>query len=138
MNRTAAPSVSLAKRSTEGEDVRRTLKLVPAVALVSALAMIPSASGAVLVRGVSTSNGFRWRPRITNIAPGTKVTWKSVTGSHTVTRYQGNWNKNVTIAQGQTTSFTFNNAGVYKFYCTFHGHVVNGVCSGMCGKVVVG
>ena len=118
--------------------MRRTLKWVPAVALVSALAMVPSASGAVLIRGVLTSNGYRWRPKITNIAPGTKVTWKSVTGTHTVTRYKGNWNKNVTIAQGQTTSFTFNNAGVYKYFCNIHGHVVNGVCTGMCGKIVVG
>ena len=54
-----------------------------------------------------------------------------------VTAYKGNRNKNVTLSQGQTTSFTFNNAGVYKFRCTIHSTLSNGVCSGMCGKVVV-
>ncbi len=100
--------------------------------------MIPSASGATLIRGVSTSNGFRWRPKVTDVAKGTKVTWKAVSGTHTVTAYKGNWNKNTTINSGQTTSFTFNNTGVYKFRCTLHSTLSNGTCSGMCGKVVVG
>ncbi len=118
--------------------MKRSLKWVPAVALVSALAMIPAASGATLIRGVSTSNGFRWRPKVTDVAKGAKVTWKAVDGTHTVTAYTGNWNKNTTISQGQTTAFTFNNTGVYKFRCTLHSTLSNGTCSGMCGKVVVG
>jgi plastocyanin len=118
--------------------MRRTLKWVPAAALVTTLAMIPAASGANLIRGVSTSNGFRWRPKITSVANGAKVSWKAVNGTHTVTAYKGNWNKNTTISQGQTTSFTFNNNGVFKFRCTLHSTLSNGVCSGMCGKVVVG
>ena len=137
MNRSGPPSVSLAKRRKEGKTVRRSLKWVPAVALVSALAMIPAASGATLIRGVSDSGG-RWRPKVTSISSGTKVTWKAASGSHTVTAYKGNWSKNTTINQGQTTSFTFNNNGVYKFRCRFHSTLSNGTCSGMCGKVVVG
>ena len=117
--------------------MRRSLKWVPALALVSALAMIPAASGAVLVRGVSTSNGFRWKPKVTDISSGTRVKWKAVTGSHTVTAYKGSWNKNTTLSAGETTGFTFNNTGVYKYRCTFHSTLSNGVCSGMCGKVVV-
>jgi plastocyanin len=118
--------------------VKRLKLLLPAIALVTVFAMAPAANSAVVIKGVSTSSGFRWKPKITTVATGTKVVWKAVSGTHTVTAYKGSWSKNVTISQGQTTSFTFKNAGTYKFRCTFHSTLSNGVCSGMCGKVVVG
>jgi plastocyanin len=73
-----------------------------------------------------------------SIAKGAKVTWKAVNSNHTVTAYGGNWSKDTTINQGQSTSKTFKRSGVYKFRCRFHSTLVNGVCSGMCGKVTVG
>jgi plastocyanin len=118
--------------------MRRLKLLLPAIALVTLFAMAPVANSAVVVKGVSTSVGFRWKPKAVTIAKGTKVTWKAVTSSHTVTAYRGTWSKNTTINQGQSTSFTFNNAGTYKFRCLFHSSLNNGVCTGMCGKVVVG
>ena len=54
-----------------------------------------------------------------------------------MTAYKGAWSKNTQINTGQSTSFTFNSSGVYKFRCRFHSTVTNGVCSGMCGKIVV-
>ena len=118
--------------------MRRFKLLIPAMALVTVIAMAPAANSAVVIKAVSTSSGFRWKPKITNVANGTKVVWKAVVGTHTVTAYSKNWSKNVTISAGQTTSFTFKSAGTYKFRCTIHSTLVNGVCSGMCGKVVVG
>ena len=118
--------------------MRRLKLLVPAIALVTMFAMAaPAANSAVVVKGVSGSWGFQWSPKTTNIAHGTKVTWKAITGNHTVTAYRGSWSKNTRINQGQSTSFTFNSSGVYKFRCRFHSTLSNGVCSGMCGKVVV-
>jgi plastocyanin len=117
--------------------MKRLKLLVPAIALVTVFALAPIANSAVVIKGVST-NGNHWKPKTTSINNGTKVTWKAVSGSHTVTSYKGNWNKNVTLSQGQSTSFTFNNTGTYKFRCKFHSTLNNGVCSGMCGKVVVG
>jgi len=117
--------------------VRRLKLLLPAIALVTAFAMAPTANSAVVVKGVSGSGGFHWMPKAVNISHGTKVTWKAVTSSHTVTAYRGHWSKNTTINQGQSTSFTFNRPGTYSFRCLFHSHLVNGVCTGMCGKVVV-
>jgi len=111
--------------------------LIPVIALVGMFAMAPTANSAVVIKGVSTTSGFQWHPKTVNITHGTKVTWKAVAGTHTVTAYRGAWNKNTTINQGQSTSFTFNSAGTYKFRCLFHSTLVNGVCSGMCGKVVV-
>jgi len=118
--------------------VKRLRLLLPAIALVTVFAMAPAANSAVVVKGVSTSAGFRWKPNVTDVAKGTKVVWKAVNSSHTVTAYKGSWSKDTTINQGQSTSFIFNKAGTYKFRCRFHSHLTNGVCSGMCGKVVVG
>jgi plastocyanin len=114
--------------------VKRLKLLLPAIALVTVFAMAPAANSAVVVKG----SGTTWRPKATNISTGTKVVWKAVSGSHTVTAYKGAWSKNTTIAQGTSTSFTFKKSGVYKFRCRFHSSLSNGVCSGMCGKIVVG
>ena len=118
--------------------MRRLKLLLSAIALVTVFAMAPAANSAVVIKGVSTSSGFRWKPTITNVAHGTKVVWKAVVGTHTVTAYSKNWSKNVTISAGQTTSHIFKSAGTYRFRCLFHSHITNGKCVGMCGKVVVG
>jgi plastocyanin len=116
---------------------RRLIALTMAAALVGGIAAEP-AQAAVVVKGVQTTNGFRWKPRAVSIAKGTKVVWRAVDGTHTVTAWKGAWSKNTTIAQGSSTSFTFMKRGVFKFRCRFHSSVANGVCSGMCGKVTVG
>jgi len=114
--------------------VKRLKLLLPAIALVTVFAMAPAANSAVVVKG----SGTHWRPKVTSIHTGVKVVWKAVSGSHTVTAYKGHWSKNTSLPQGHSTSFTFNSSGTYKFYCQIHGSVTNGVCTGMCGKIVVG
>jgi plastocyanin len=121
--------------------LRRRLALLVSVGMALALMGAPPVSSAVVVKGVACSAyplNFKWMPKITTVAKGTKVTWKAVSGSHTVTATSKNWSKKTTISQGQTTAFTFKTAGTYRFRCTFHSTVSNGTCSGMCGKVVVG
>ena len=71
------------------------------------------------------------------VSKGAKIIWKSTCNSHTVTSYSSNWSKDTTLAQGQTTSRTFNSRGTFKFRCRFHSSVSNGVCSGMCGRIKV-
>jgi len=134
MNRYEMPPVGLHIGRMRRGSVKRLKFLRPAIALVTVFAMAPAANSAVVVKGSGTS----WRPRTTTINTGVKVVWKAVSGSHTVTAYKGAWSKNTSIPQGSSTSFTFNRAGTYKFYCRIHGSVTNGVCSGMCGKIVVG
>ena len=73
-----------------------------------------------------------------SVAKGTKVVWRAVTGTHTVTAWKGAWRKSTTIVQGTSTSFIFRRVGVFRFRCLFHSTLVNGACRGMCGKVVVG
>jgi plastocyanin len=116
---------------------RHLLSLILAATLLGAVATKP-AQAATVIKGVSTTSGFRWKPHAVSVAKGTKVVWRAVDGTHTVTAWKGNWSKNTTIAQGTSTSFTFKRTGVYRFRCTFHSTLANGVCSGMCGRVTVG
>ena len=114
--------------------VRSTAVVLVAVAALILPATIAQASALVKLGG--SMNTFR--PKLLSINKGTKVVWKDVGGSHTVTAYSKNWSKSVTLSTGQTTSFTFKTTGRFKYRCLFHSTLVNGVCSGMCGKVVVG
>src|SRR5215831_14579101 len=113
---------------------RRLIAVALAATMLGAVAAQP-AQAATVIKGVSTMSGFRWKPPAVSVAKGTKVVWKAAVGTHTVTAWKGAWSKNTTIAQGASTSFTFKAAGVYHFRCLFHSTLVNGVCSGMCGKV---
>ncbi len=122
--------------------MRHRVALVIAVSLLLGALVVQPATSAVVIRGVSCSScgsGYKWNPASTSVVHGTKVTWKAVTGRHTVTNIGKNWSKNVTINSGQTTSFTFQTVGTYRFRCTFHSsyNATTKKCTGMCGKVVV-
>jgi plastocyanin len=116
---------------------RNLLALALTAVLVGGVAAQP-AGAAVGIKGVHTLSGFRWKPHAVSVAKGTKVVWRAVTGTHTVTAWKGAWRKSTTIVQGTSTSFIFRRVGVFRFRCLFHSTLANGVCRGMCGKVVVG
>jgi plastocyanin len=86
-----------------------------------------------IVKGVVTS----WSPSTIRISDGDTIKWKSVSGTHTVTAYGGNWNYNHALNQGSTVARKFTQTGTFKFRCTFHSSLVGNSCTGMCGKVVV-
>ena len=114
------------------EHLRRLIATTTVVLVIGSLGA-PAASAATLVRG----NSMRWRPATVTIARGATVKWKAVDVRHTVTAYGTNWSFSRSLAAGSSTTRTFNRRGTYKYYCTIHGSVSGGVCSGMCGKVVV-
>ena len=115
-------------------------------ALIAALIGIPAINAQALTR-VRVVN-YRFRPSTASIGRGVRVRWANVTSSttHTVTAYSTNWSKDTTIAAGGTTSFTFNHAGVFKYYCSIHAHITSGgacvansgIPTRMCARVVVG
>jgi plastocyanin len=78
-----------------------------------------------------------WSPATVRISTGDTIKWRAISGTHTVTAYGGNWRFNHDLATGQVEDRTFRRAGTFHFRCTFHSTLTNGVCSGMCGKVVV-
>lgn len=89
---------------------------------------------------VSVLNNYFSPVRI-SVPPGGKVVWSNeATGaytSHTVTstRFHESatqWEFDAETASGDRVSYTFEKAGIYEYYCTFHGQ------SSMCGVVLVG
>ena len=113
--------------------MRRARQILVAAMLALALGQALPAQAAVTIR--ARCNFFD--PARVSIQHGTRVVWRGACKTHTVTAYGGNWSKNVTISKGETTGKTFKKGGTFKYRCTFHSSLSNGVCSGMCGKVRV-
>jgi plastocyanin len=89
------------------------------------------------VRGVFNGSRFVWSPAVKSINRGVIVRWRSVEGSHTVKSRGTNWSYFRNVPVGTSVARTFTRRGTFRYYCTIHGSVVNGVCSGMCGRIVV-
>ena len=111
-------------------------------ALVLAAGLLLGTSGTadavtVGVRGVFNGTRYVWSPKTKAITRGTTVRWRSVAGSHTVKSRGTNWTYFRNVPSGTSVARTFNRRGTFRYYCTIHGSVTNGVCTGMCGSIVV-
>ena len=98
---------------------------------VTVAAMSPAT--AVTIRG----SGTQWSPARVSIDRGDRVRWRAVSGTHTVRAYGGNWTFSERINAGESVSRRFRRAGTYRFFCSIHGNVSGGDCTGMCGRVRV-
>jgi len=107
--------------------------IVTMLAVGSAPVASASTRDTKIVKGVVD----RWSPATVRISAGDVVKWKAVSGSHTVTAYGRGWTFNHSLGQGTSLTHRFSRAGTFRFRCLIHSTLVNGVCSGMCGKVVV-
>ena len=127
-----------------------TLRIRPMVAilaatlvagvLVSSAVASPVSHPRTPTRSTKVVEGIgagRWSPTTVRISPGDSIKWKAVSNQHTVTAFGGNWSFDQNLSIGHPVTFRFTHAGTYHFRCRFHSSLVNGVCSGMCGKVVV-
>lgn len=111
-------------------------------ALTIALALMAGTAGTadavtVGVRGIFNGSRYVWSPTMKAINRGVTVRWRAVDGSHTVKSRGTNWSYFRNVPVGTAVTRTFNRLGTFRYYCTIHGSVVNGVCSGMCGRIVV-
>jgi plastocyanin len=112
------------------------------VVLAISLATISVTAGSadavtVGVRGIFNGTRYVWSPKMRDVARTTTVRWRAVDGSHNVKSRGANWSYFRSIPAGTSVSRTFNSRGTFRYYCTIHGDVVNGVCTGMCGSIVV-
>lgn len=79
-----------------------------------------------------------FEPLKASVAPGTTVQWTNQDSfAHTITSAQfhdtaADWEFDTEIAAGETASRTFDDSGIYEYYCTIHGRGT------MCGAVLVG
>ena len=110
---------------------RRVVATIVLTAGLVIAAVVPAA--AVTIRG----SGTRWSPARVNIDRGDRVRWRATSGNHNVRAYGGNWTFSKQLNQGEAASKRFRQRGSYRFFCSIHGDVVGGQCSGMCGRVRV-
>jgi plastocyanin len=111
--------------------MRRSLTFATAAVLVLGLAA--PAEAAAVIRG----SGVSWSPATLRVDRGTLVRWKGVSGTHHVRAYGGNWSFDRALPAGTKVKRRFNATGTFRYYCTIHGTVSGGRCSGMCGRVIV-
>ena len=108
---------------------------------LSALVLLGSAGVAdavtVGVRGVFNGSRYVWSPNVRTIAPGSTIRWRAADGNHNIKSRGSNWSYFRTLPLGTTRTRTFYRRGTFRYFCTIHGNVANGVCSGMCGRIVV-
>ena len=90
------------------------------------------------VRGIFNGSRFVWSPKVRDINRGTTIRWRAVDGNHNVKSRGANWSYFRNLPVGTGVSRTFNNRGTFRYFCTIHGRVSNGVCNGMCGVIRVG
>lgn len=100
-------------------------------------ASAPASAVTVGVRGIFNGSRFVWSPSVRTIAPGTTIRWRAVDGNHNVKSRGTNWSFFRNLPLGSSVTRTFNRRGTFRYFCTIHGSVTNGVCSGMCGRIVV-
>ncbi|HEV8571664.1 MAG TPA: hypothetical protein VGR49_01285 [Actinomycetota bacterium] len=135
--------------SVEGGGVRRgpvwKLRRVMAILVVgTTLGAVLADSGVAWadtypVRAYRTDSGaWRWRPTHRYITNGDYIRWRNPTNRrHNVTAYGGNWSYSRVLDPGESVRRQFNNDGTYRYRCTLHSSLVNGVCSGQCGFIHV-
>jgi plastocyanin len=119
------------------------LSLIAALLVVAAtLVPLNAAAGggchAGMDAGLSTSTeatasieDCAFKPSVTYIEPGDKVTWRNddIFG-HTVTGANGSWGDETNLNKGDTVSFTFEEEGVFPYYCAYHPSMVGAVVVG--------
>ncbi|HWL91457.1 MAG TPA: hypothetical protein VNP90_08850 [Actinomycetota bacterium] len=119
---------------------KRRGRSIAALALAAGLALGTSGAAdavTVGVRGIFNGTRYVWSPKARSIVPGTAIRWRAVDGSHNVKSRGSNWSYFRNLPRGTSVARTFNRRGTFRYFCTIHGSVSNGVCTGMCGRIVV-
>jgi len=88
----------------------------------------------VTVGAEANGGGFGFGPPVVRVAPGTTVVWEwnGAGGSHNVVDEDGAFESPMQGNEGDSFSYTFESAGVTRYYCAPHRSM------GMKGAVVVG
>jgi plastocyanin len=126
-----------------GSRTRILVALVASVLLVLALsasagASVPGKGTTTIIRAVGNYySSPHWSPRLTRVAHGTTIEWLAVTNDHHIVAYGGNWMYNQPLPNGASVHRRFATSGTFLFRCSIHSTLANGVCQGMCGKIIV-
>ena len=87
-------------------------------------AAAPAATAAAAASGAIDISGFAFKPATLDVSKGTKVTWTNKDGTthHVASGVPGSPDGKFDggVAGGATFSFTFNDAGTFKYFCSIH------------------
>jgi plastocyanin len=104
--------------SSSGNTAAPTATTAPAATATAAAA--PTNTTGAAGNAVDVAN-FHFSPATLTVKVGTTVTWKGVSGSHTVTSDAGApMAFDQPISQGSTVTVTFTKAGTYNYHCSIH------------------
>ena len=126
-----------------GSRTRILVALAASVLLVVALsgtaeASVPGKGTTTIIRALGNYySSPHWSPRLTRISRRTTIEWLAVTNDHHIVAYGGNWRFNHALPNGASVDRRFASAGTFLFRCRIHSTMANGVCQGMCGKIIV-
>ena len=135
---TSATVAGLGVASVPGAAAQSTGGLEAWFADVSNYDGVVDARGQSEVRvdvGVTTVAGpYGFGPAAVRVDPGTTVVWEwtGAGGAHDVSAEEGGFQSELTDEAGHTFEHTFEDEGIYRYFCTPHRGV------GMKGAVVVG
>ena len=97
------------------------------------LALVGTACGAaadaepVETDVIDLPRSYRFAPEVVSVESGTAVTWTNNDQfSHSV-RLLDDGGQILTMAPGETVSFTFEGPGEHRYDCSFHPHDMSGV-----------
>jgi plastocyanin len=100
--------------------------LIVLTALLAACATAPSAEPVATSR-VDLPPSYRFEPEVISVPDGTTVTWTNHDNfSHSV-RLLDDGGEVLTMAPGESASFTFSGPGKHRYDCSLHPHDMSGV-----------
>ena len=115
----------------------RAVRIVVVLFALAALSLSTTGTALARVDALIRGSGVSWNPSHVRISPGDTVRWRAASGDHTLHAYGGNWRFSRNLSSGTSVKRTFDRTGRFKFFCSIHGSVSAGVCTGMCGRVRV-
>ena len=123
--------------------VRRVLLIAALLVVAATLVPVNAVAGgggcyAGMDSGLSNSTettarieDCAFQPSVTYIEAGAKVTWRNDDVlDHTVTGANGSWGDETNLTEGDTVSYTFEEEGVFPYYCAYHPSMVGAVVVG--------
>ena len=113
-----------------------------AAALAAALSIVPATAAAAprVVKAKTVEDGWVWGPKTLHVSAPKRVKWKNpTTEPHSIRFYKGPM-KGVRflLPEKEARVKKIKKTGTHKYRCDIPGHskMVEGKCTGMCGKVV--
>lgn len=110
--------------------IRRAVACLLAAVALLAVAPVHATTYQVNV----SSNAFD--PPGRTMAPGDRVNFQWIDGTHTVTAHQGDTFDSGSRGPGSTYAYVYPGGGPVKYRCTLHSTISQtGECNGMCGVI---